>query len=159
GARLDVADDIEMEMVGEVGPGAVVGDDFAAGVGLHFCLPLFVGGFEALFEVGVGLRGVGSVVRADGTGFVSDALWRAEAGFGIEPVVGIALRVDVTFGASHGAGWNFENAGETRGVEIAGGADLNSWVRGLRDERWQPADFEFEADDDEEVGFAELEKK
>src|SRR2546428_6831370 len=48
GARFDVTHDIEAEVFGEIGPGAVIGDDLAPGVRLHLGKPLFTGLFEAL---------------------------------------------------------------------------------------------------------------
>jgi hypothetical protein len=38
-----------------------------------------------------------------------------------------------------------------------GSADLNPRIAGLGDERREPADFEFEPDDDEQFGLGELE--
>src|SRR2546430_2534258 len=61
GARLDVADDVQVEMFGEIGPGAMIGDDLTAVIRGHLRKPLLVGVFQALFEVGVALREISSV--------------------------------------------------------------------------------------------------
>ena len=159
GARLDVARDVEVEVAGEIGPGAVVGDDLAAGVGVHLGFPLLRGLVQALLERGVTLGEIVRVGRTHLGELVLDALSDAESVFRVEPVMGIALGMDVAFGAGDDASGNFEDAGEARGVEIALRAGLDARIAGLGDERRQPSDFQLEADDDEKVGFAELEEK
>src|SRR5919198_3603633 len=59
--RLDVADDVEAEPLGEVGPRAVVGDDLEAAVRGHRRLPALFGLGEAPREVPLALSVVGVV--------------------------------------------------------------------------------------------------
>src|SRR6266849_11067680 len=159
GARLHVANHVEVEMLGEIRPGAVIGDDFAAGVRFHVGEPFLVRLLEALLEIGVALPEIRGVVGTHLAELVGNALGDAQAVFGIEPIVRIAEGVDVAFGASDHARGNFKNFGETRSVEIARSADLDFGIRGLRDQRRQPADFELETDNNEEVGALELEEE
>src|SRR6266403_1070917 len=72
-SRLYIPDNIEVEMFGEVGPGAVVGNDFAAGVGLHGLEPFLVGLLEAPFEVGVALFKISGVAGTHLAELVGDA--------------------------------------------------------------------------------------
>src|ERR1700674_1364276 len=116
GARFDIADDIQAEMVSEIRPRAMVGDDLAPGVGLHLRQPLLIGLLEPLFERGVPLRKIGGVIRMHLAEFVLNALCDAQTVFRIEPVVRIAKRVDIAFGTRHLSRWNLENPGETRGI-------------------------------------------
>src|SRR5260370_38041507 len=67
--------------------------------------------------------------------------------------------MDVAFRAGDLAGGEFQDSCKSRGVKITRRADLNPRIAGLCDERRQPADFEFEADDDEQLGLGELQKK
>src|SRR5216683_370924 len=158
-AGLDVTDHVEVEMLGEIRPGAVIGDDFTAGVGFHVGEPFLIGLFEPLFEIGVALCEIRGIVGTHLAELVGNALGDAQAVFGIEPIVRIAEGVDVAFGASDHARGNFKNFGETRSVEIARSADLDFGICGLRDQRRQPADFELETDNNEEVGALELEEE
>src|SRR5216684_1021324 len=54
---------------------------------------------------------------------------------------------------------DFENARPQRRIEIAVRANLNPPVSALLDERWQPANLELAADDDEDVGFLQLQNE
>src|ERR1700738_5229786 len=140
-----------MEMFSEVGPGTGVGDNFTAGVRLHFRLPLFLGLLEAFFKRFVAL---GEIVGVGGTHFaelVLNALGNAQTVIGIEPVMRMAERMDITFGAGDLAGGQLQNSGKAGSVQIAGATNLDAGVAGLGDERRKPADFELESDDDEEL--------
>src|SRR5713101_8112905 len=159
GPRLNVADDGEVEMLGEIRPGPVIGDDFAAGVGFRVGEPFLIGLLEALFEIRIALFEISGVVGTHLAELVGDAFGDAQAILRIKPIVRIAERVNVAFGASDHARGNFENFGETRSVKIAGGADLDFGIGGLRDQRRQPADFKLETDNDQEIGALELEQE
>src|SRR6266446_1988609 len=67
--------------------------------------------------------------------------------------------MNVAFSAGDLAGGEFQDSCKSRGVKITRRADLNPGIAGLCDERRQPADLEFEADDDEQLGLGELQKK
>src|SRR5215831_10556381 len=159
GARLNVANYVEMEMLGEIGPGTVVGHNFATGVGLHLGQPLFVGLLDALFEVVIPLCKIRGIVGAHLGQFVLYALGNAETVFRVEPVVRVAERMDVALSPRDYPRWNLQNLGVPRSVEVARRTDLDFWVGGLCDQGRQPADFQFEADHDEEVRFAKFEQK
>src|SRR5882724_5828517 len=159
GSRFDVADNIEAEVFREVGPRAVIGDDFAAGVGFHLRKPLLIGLLQTLLKTGIALREISRVAGAHFTEFVGYAFGDAQTVFRIEPVVRISEWVDVAFGASDLASGNFKNFRITRGIQITGSSNLDFRIGGLRDERRKPADFEFETDDDEQVRSAQLQKK
>src|ERR1700687_3661341 len=146
-------------MFGEIGPGTVVGDNFAAGVRFHLRLPLFVGLFEAFFKRFVALGEIVGVGRTHFAELVLDSFSDAQAVIGIEPIMRIAEGMDIPFGASNLAGGQLQNSGEARSVEIAGAAYLNAGVAGLSDQRRKPADFEFESDDDQELRLRQLQKK
>src|SRR5260370_13817515 len=132
GTRLDVANNVEAEMLGEIGPGTVIGNDFAAGIGLHLRLPLLVGLFEALLEGIVALRKIGGLVRAHLAELGLDALRDAQASVRVEPVVRVPQRMNVAFGAGDLAGGEFQDSGKSRGVKITWSADLNPRIAGLR---------------------------
>src|SRR5260370_1273772 len=67
--------------------------------------------------------------------------------------------MNVAFGASYLAGGEFQDSCKSRGVKITRRANLNPRIAGLRDERREPADLEFEANDDKQFGLGELQKK
>ena len=69
----------------------------------------------------------------------------AAAVIGVEPVMGIAQRVDVAHGAGHLALRNFQDLAELGHVHIAGLRRLDLGIPALRDQRRQPADFELQA--------------
>ena len=95
GLRFDVADDVEAERVGEVRPRPVVGDDLRALVRRHRRLPALLRLGEPPIEVGVPLREVRGVAGLSAVSFVLDRLRDPPAVLRIEPVVRVALRVDV----------------------------------------------------------------
>src|SRR2546430_10273665 len=138
-----------MEVFGEIGPGAMVGDDFAAGIRLHFGEPFFIGLLEALLERIVTLGEIGGIARAHFGKFVLNALGDAQAVFGIEPIVRITERMDVTFGAGHLARGNLEDFGKAGSVKVARRANLNFWIGGLANQWRKPADFQFESRSEE----------
>ena len=70
----------------------------------------------------------------------------------LEPVVRIARRMHVAHRAGDLAGRDLQDLHVQRGVEVAGGAELNLRIAALRDERRQPADLEFPPDHDQQVG-------
>ena len=146
-------------MFGKVRPRAVIGDDFAAGVGLHLRLPILLRLFEAFFKGSVSLSEIGGIIRAHFAELGLDAFGNAQTIFRIEPVMRIPKRMDVAFSASDLARGYFEDFGKTRGVKISGCGNLNLGIAGLGDERRKPADLQFEADDDEEIGLAKFEQK
>src|SRR4029077_18389782 len=115
GARFDVPDNIEAEVFREVGPRAVIGDDFAAGGGVHLRKPLLIGLLQALLKTGIALREISRVAGAHFAEFVGYALGEAQTVFRIEPVLRISERVDVAFGASALASGDFKNFRITRG--------------------------------------------
>src|SRR5205823_3591026 len=156
---FDIADDLEMEIFSKIRPGAVVGNDFAAGVRLHLGHPFFIGLLNALLEIIIALCEVGGVIGVHFREFILNSFRYAQTVFRIEPVVWIAEGMDVAFSARHHAGGNFQNPGITRRVEIAWRAHLDFGVRGLRDQRWKPADFKFQADHNEQIGVAKFQKK
>src|SRR5580704_7046289 len=67
--------------------------------------------------------------------------------------------MDVSFSAGDLTGGKLQDSCKSRRVQITWRADLNSRIAGLGDERRQPADLEFESDDDEQFGLGELQKK
>src|ERR1700737_2836209 len=138
-------------MFGEIGPGTVVGDNFAAGVRFHLRLPLFVGLFEAFFKGFVAFGEIVGVGRTHFAELVLDSFSDAQAVIGIEPIMRIAEGMDIPFGASNLAGGQLQNSGEARSVEIAGAAYLNAGVAGLSDRRRKPHDLEFATDEDKEL--------
>src|SRR6266853_1146675 len=156
GAGLDVSHDIEAKVFGEIGPGAVIGDDLAAGVGLHLREPFFIGLLEALLKGIVALGEIGGVARAHFGKFVAHAVGDAQAVLGIKPIVRVAERVDVTLGTGHLSGGNLEDFGKAGSVKVARRAKLNLRIGGLADERRKPADFQLESDDDEKIGMTKF---
>src|ERR1700737_4906767 len=146
-------------MFGEIGPGTVVGDNFAAGVRFHLRLPLFVGLFEAFFKGFVAFGEIVGVGRTHFAELVLDSFSDAQAVIGIKPIMRIAEGMDIPFGTSNLAGGQLQNSGEARSVEITGTAYLNAGVAGLSDQRRKPADFEFETDDDKELRLGKFKKK
>ncbi len=68
----------------------------------------------------------------------------------------VSQRMNVAFRASHLAGRKLQDFCKSGGVEITGRADLNPRIAGLSDQRRQPADLEFEANDDEQLSLGEL---
>src|SRR5713226_7360475 len=159
GPRLNVADHVQVKLFRKVRPRTMIGDDLAAFVWLHLRQPALIRLLEALFEIGVALIEICSVVWTHLAELVGDAFGDAQAVFGIKPVMRIAERVNVAFRASDYARGDFENSGETRSVKIAGGADLDFGIRGLGDQRRQPSDFQLETDNDQEIGALELEQE
>src|SRR6266849_3306679 len=159
GPRLNVADHVQVKLFRKVRPRTMIGDDLAAFVWLHLRQPFLVGLLEALFKIRVAMFEIRNVVGTHLAELVGDAFGDAQAILRIKPIVRIAERVNVAFGTSDHARGNFENFGETRSVKIAGGADLDFGIRGLGDQRRQPADFEFETDNDQEIGALELEQE
>ena len=109
GARLDVADNLDMKVFGEIGPGAMIGDDLASGVGLHLREPLVIGLPNALLEVVVALGEVGRVIGSHFREFILDSLSDAQTIFGIEPIMRIPEGMDVTLGSSDYPCGNFQN--------------------------------------------------
>src|SRR5262245_34406011 len=101
GARLDIANDVEIEMSRKIRPRAMVRDDLAAGIGLHLFEPFLIGLLKMLLERRVALRKVGGVSRAHLAEFVPNPFGDAQAILRVEPIVRIALRVNITFGAGH----------------------------------------------------------
>src|SRR5205807_4299066 len=124
-ARFDVPDHIQAEVLGEVGPGAMIGDDFASGVWLHLRKPLLIGLFEFLFERGIAAGEIGRVARAHFAEFVRDAFGNPQTVFRIEPVVRISEWVNIAFGAGDLARWNLENSCKAGGIEITLSTNLN----------------------------------
>ena len=135
GLGLDVADDVERERVGEVRPGAMVGDDLQPLVGGHRRVPALLRVGEALVESGVALREIRRVGRADGGELLLDRLADTAAVLRAEPVVRIALRVDVAHRAGDLPGRDLEDVRRQRGVEIAVGARMDPGIARLVDER------------------------
>src|SRR5204863_6696672 len=70
GARLDIANDVEIEMLHEIWPRAMVGDDLAASVWFHVCEPFLIGLLQPLLERRIALRKVGGVGGAHLAEFV-----------------------------------------------------------------------------------------
>src|SRR5438445_1241884 len=130
GTRFDVAKHVEAEMFGEIGPGAVIGDDLAPSMRFHVGEPLFVGLLEALFERSIALFEISGIARPHFREFVLNPFGNAQAVFGVEPVVRIAERVYVAFGARDLSRGNFEDFGEARSVKVARRANLNLWIGG-----------------------------
>src|ERR1700682_1152189 len=159
GARLDVADDIEVEVFGEIGPRAVIRDDFAASVRFHIGFPALVGMLQALLKGSVSLGKIRGIAGAHLVELVLNAFGDTQSIFGVQPVMRIAKGLDVALRARYLAGGNFQNSCKTRSVQIAGGGNLNFRIAGLSDQRGKPADLQFESHDDEQIGFAEFEQK
>src|SRR5262249_20047494 len=88
-----------------------------------------------------------------------NALGDAATVIGIEPIMRIAKRVNVAFGARYLALGNLEDLGKLRCIEIAVTARLDSSIAALRDQRRQPADFKIQANADQQIGVAQLEEK
>src|SRR5262249_39800700 len=101
GARLDIANDAEIEMLHKIWPRAMVRDDLAAGIGLHLGEPFLIGLLKPLLERRVALRKVGGISGAHLAEFVLHPFGDAQTILRIEPIVRIALRVHITFGAAH----------------------------------------------------------
>src|ERR1019366_4624460 len=99
-ARLDVADHVQLEMPGEVGPRVVIGDNLAARIRPHLGIPVLLGSRQALVEVLKPLLEIARILGVQLRKFAGNALGDATAVVGIEPIVWVALRVYV----SHGAG-------------------------------------------------------
>src|SRR5947209_19392431 len=59
----------------------------------------------------------------------------------------------------HGAGWDVENLVKLRSIEIAVWTNANSRVSAPRDERWQPANLQLQANGDQQIGLAQLEQE
>src|SRR5712692_1484505 len=88
-AWLDVAHDVQLEVSGEVGPRAVIGNDFATVERLHLFIPFpFLGGealvkrLEALFEIS-------GVARSHFRQLLLDAPGDAPAVLRVKPIVGV----------------------------------------------------------------------
>ncbi len=130
----------------------MIGNDLAAGVRLHFSKPLFIGLFDALLEIVIPLGEVSGIVGPHFGQFVLDSFGDAQTVLRIEPIVRVAQRMDVPFGAGDDARGNFENPCEAGSVEVARCSDLNSRIGGLAYQRRKPADFQLESDNDEQIG-------
>src|SRR5713101_5500706 len=96
-------------MLGEIGPRAVIGDDFAADVGLHLRLPLLVGLLEALLKGIIALGKIGGIIGAHLAELVLDALGDAQAVVRVQPVVRVPERMNVAFRAGYMASGDFED--------------------------------------------------
>src|SRR6185295_265426 len=101
GARLDIADDVEIEMFDKIWPRAMVRYDLAAGIGFHRFEPFLIGLLETLLKRRVALRKVGSISGAHLAEFGLNPLGDAQTILRVEPIVRIALRMNITFGATH----------------------------------------------------------
>src|SRR2546428_717994 len=95
GARLNVADDIETKVLGEIGPGAVIGDDFAAGIRLHLSEPFFISLLDALLKGVIALSKIGGIAGTHFGEFILNPLGDGKAGFGIETIMWVAEGGDV----------------------------------------------------------------
>src|SRR5437879_3402523 len=107
--RRDVTDHVEAEVLGEVWPGFVVADHFAAAVGLHFVVPFLFGGGEALVEISVALLEIGGLAGLHLGELIGDAFGDATAVIWVEPVMGITQRMHVALGARDQAGGLFHD--------------------------------------------------
>src|SRR5262249_24172357 len=99
------------------------------------------------------------VVRPQLRQLVGDLLGDALPVFRIQPVVRVARRMHIAHRARDLTGGDFENPRAERGVEIALGADLNLVVAALLHEGWQPPDLQLSDDDNEQIGFLQLQDK
>ncbi len=154
---LHVAHHVQAEVIGEVRPGAVIGDDLRALVGGHLRLPALVSRADPPLEVLLPLRVGGRVGRVHGGELLLDRFGDALAVVGIQPIVRVAGRMDVAHRARDLAGGDLQDLGGEGGVEVAVRTGLDLRVAGLRDERGQPADLQLAAHRDQEVRLVQLE--
>src|SRR5262249_40087766 len=101
GGGLEIANDVENEIFRKIWPRAMVRDDLAAGIGLHLFEPFLIGLLKMLLERRVALRKVGGISWAHLAEFVPNTFGDAQAILRVEPIVRIAERVNITFGAGH----------------------------------------------------------
>src|SRR6185436_5669331 len=111
---------------------------------------------QALLEGFLPLREIGGITRAESGQLLLYPLGDAQAVVGIEPVMGVALRVDVAHRARQLSGGDLEDLDPLRGVEVALAPRLDLGVAGLVHERGKPAYFKLASDRDQEVGGVEL---
>ena len=137
----------------------MVGHDLRALVRRHGRVPPLFGGGEPLVEVGVPLIEIRLVGGRELRQLVPNRLRDAPAVTRVEPVVRIALRMDVAHRARDLAGRNLENPDVLRRIEVARSAGLDLRVPAARHERRQPPDFELAADRDQHVRAADLENE
>ena len=157
--RLDVAGNIQAEVLGEVRPGVVIRDDLRAAIRRQRGHPAFVRFIDLDFER---VQSLLEILRVGGTQLgqtILDLDGDAHRVGGIEPVVGIAHGMDVAHGASDGAGGTVEDLHALRDVEIAARALADLVVAALLEQRRKPSDLQLQSDDDEKVGAAQLKKE
>src|SRR5438445_6798989 len=137
----------------------MVSHHFAPSVGRHLRHPLFIGIGQTFLEILLALLEVCLVSGIERAELGSDALRDSAAIIRIQPIVRIAHGMDVTFSAGYVSPWNFKNFGELRSIEVSLSTGLYLAVAALGDQGRKPADFQFQADQDQEVGITKLEQK
>src|SRR5947209_17218414 len=90
-----------MKVLRKIGPGAVIGGNLAALVGLHFGQPPLVRLLEPLFEIGVALPEISGIAGAHFAELVGYAFGNTQAIFGVEPIMWVAEWVDISFRPRH----------------------------------------------------------
>ncbi len=133
----------------------MIGDDFRASIGSHQLSPLcklLVKPLVELFQVRFVITCVDRIEPAE---CFSDGVGDVLSVGGIDREVRIAERMNVSHRTVHGPSRHFEQANEPREDEVARRIGENLAVPRARDQGREPADFQFGAALDEQVGLIE----
>ena len=107
--------------------------------GLHFGIPFLLGGSQAFVKVLKTLLKIAGVGRVEVPELSRDSFSYATAIVRVKPVMRISQGMDITHGPGYGSCRNIQNFRKLRSVKIAVGANLDSSVSALRNQRRKPA--------------------
>ena len=122
----------------------------------HHRRPALFGFRQSARETVQPLFEISAVVRPEFSESVKYFLGDDAAIFGIQPKVRIAERMNIAFCPGHLALRDFKNARLSRCIQITVGSNLDFRIAALLNERRQPADLEFAANQDQDVRLLQL---